>query len=279
MNVQHLNIFNDLSEQIALHINHCGEEAHPSSWIESKQHVDYDLWYVYSGKIEIRIHEEVYYATKGDLVLFSPNIPYTAISYGGGYSINFTHFDFGLGNNFRILDNFKLSGIIESTQVPEEIRLFLDAYERYKHHTPMSGLRLKGSLMNLIAKIIELYSLGKYRGKFIHHASSQIQTINLQTLQPVFDFIHDHLHHPLRNGELAKLAGLSEKYFIYYFREALGVTPGQYIYQLKMNRARDLLYSHQYSVQQIAEMLGYADPYSFSKAFKKHYKVSPSKFI
>lgn len=279
MNVQNLNIFNDLSEQIILQINHCGKEDHPSSWIESKQHVDYDLWYVYSGEIEIRIHEEVYYASEGDLVLFNPNMPYTATSYSDGYSINYTHFDFGLGNNFRILDNFKLSGIIDTKLIPEEIHLFLNAYELYKQQTPMSGLRLKGNLMNLIAKIIEIYSLGEYQGKFIQNTSPQKQTINLQALQPVFKYIHDHLHQPLRIEELAMIAGLSEKYFIYYFKEALGVTPGQYIYQLKMNRARDLLYNRQYSVQQIADMLGYADPYSFSKAFKKHYKVPPSRFI
>ncbi len=274
--MQNFNIFNDLSEQIVLQINHCAEETHPSSWIESKQHVDYDLWYVYSGKIEILVHEKVHLASEGDLVLFSPNVSYTATTYDDGCWFNFTHFDFGLGNHFRILENFQLAGIIESTLLLEEVDLFLDAYEQYKHHQPMSGIRLKGCLMILIAKIVELYSLGEYRGKFIYNLSSEKQTVNLQALQPVFNYIHDHLHQFLRIGELAKLAGLSEKYFINYFKEALGITPGQYIYQLKMNRARELLYSNQFSIQQIADMLGYADPYSFSKAFKKHYNILPS---
>ncbi|MGO4374436.1 helix-turn-helix transcriptional regulator, partial [Paenibacillus sp. MCAF20] len=87
------------------------------------------------------------------------------------------------------------------------------------------------------------------------------------------------LHQPVRIGELAELAGMSEKYFILYFKQALGITPGSYIYQLKMNRARELLYSRTFSIQQIAGLLGYPDPYSFSKAFKKYYKVPPSKFV
>jgi len=93
----------------------------------------------------------------------------------------------------------------------------------------MSGLRLKGSLMNLIAKIIEIYSLGDYQGKFIQNASHQKQTIILQTLQSVFNFIHDHLHQPLRIEELAKIAGLSEKYYIYYFKKHYKVPPSKFI--------------------------------------------------
>jgi AraC family transcriptional regulator len=72
---------------------------------------------------------------------------------------------------------------------------------------------------------------------------------------------------------------MSEKYFIRYFKQALGVTPGQYMIQLRMNRARDLVYTQRYSMQQVASLLGYPDAYSFSKAFKKHYKVPPSKFV
>lgn len=277
--MENLDIFNDLSEQIVLQINQCAEETHPSSWIESKQHVDYDLWYVFHGKIEIRIHNQVHLASAGDFVLFSPNVPYTATTSEDSCCFNFTHFDFGLGNHFRILENFQLAGIINSTLLPKETDLFLAAYKQYKLQQPMSGVRLKGCLMIFIAKMLALYHSGQYQGEFSYNLSGEKQTMTLQALQPVFSYIHDHLHQSLPIKKLAQLAGLSEKYFINYFKAALGITPGQYIYQLKMNRARELLYSHQFSIQQIADILGYADPYSFSKAFKKHYRVPPSKFI
>jgi AraC-like DNA-binding protein len=45
-----------------------------------------------------------------------------------------------------------------------------------------------------------------------------------------------------------------------------------------MNRARDYLYEKNYTIQQIAGFLGYPDPFTFSKAFKKFYNVPPSKF-
>ncbi|WP_231597735.1 AraC family transcriptional regulator [Bacillus sp. SA1-12] len=277
--MDNMKIFNELSELVMIHINSCSEITHPSNWVESKHHPDFDLWYLSEGQIEIRIQEKVYCASEGDLILFSPKVAYTASALGSGCRFIFTHFDFVLGNHFGILDSFQLSGIIASDIVKEECNLFLDTYDQYKRSSPMSGIRLKGCFTILIAKIMELYGLGEYRGEFIHHSSDQKQLMSLQTLDPVFDYIQNHLHQTINVGELAILAGMSEKYFFYYFKQSLGITPGRYIYQLKMNRARELLYSKRYSIKQIADMLGYPDPYSFSKAFKKFYKVPPSQFV
>ena len=83
---------------------------------------------------------------------------------------------------------------------------------------------------------------------------------------------------PIRIKELAQVAGISEKYFINYFKNILGISPGRYINQLKMNRARLSLPRKVYH-KEISSMLGYPDQYSFSKAFKKHYRVPPSKFV
>ncbi len=277
--VSSLNLFDELSEHVMLRIYACGEAIHSDGWIENKQHPDYDLWFIRKGNIEIRIDEQVHLASEGDLILFSPKVAYTATNLGAECSFIFTHFHFSLGNHLRILDNYSLEGIMASSLVQEEMGLYLDTFNQHMHGIPMSAIRLKGALTILIAKILECYGRGDYQGGFAKHVPARNRNTNLQALQPVFAFIQDRLHQPIRIGELAELAGMSEKYFILYFKQALGITPGSYIYQLKMNRARELLYSRTYSIQQIAGLLGYPDPYSFSKAFKKYYKVPPSKFV
>ncbi|KAB8125648.1 AraC family transcriptional regulator [Gracilibacillus oryzae] len=277
--MDNLNIFNELSELVTLRINSCSEVVHVNSWIERRQHKDYDLWYIQEGQIEIRIRDEVHIASEGELILYSPQVSYTATTLSDHCKFIFIHFDLSLGNHLQILDNFQLSGIMNSMLVEEEIRLFVETYDLYKQNKPMSEIRLKGCLTILIAKIMEQYELKQYRGEFTQDPINQKQAKYLDKLQPVFDFVHKQIHQNLKVGELARLAGMSEKYFITYFKQTLGVTPGRYIYQLKMKRARELLYNKQYSIQQIASMLGYPDPYSFSKAFKKYYKVPPSEFV
>lgn len=86
------------------------------------------------------------------------------------------------------------------------------------------------------------------------------------------------LHRPLRVQEMASVASMSEKYFITFFKKAIGVTPGQYLFHLKMNKARDYIYKMDHSMKEIAALLGYPDAYSFSKAFKRFYQIAPSRF-
>ena len=82
---------------------------------------------------------------------------------------------------------------------------------------------------------------------------------------------------PISIHELARIANLSEQYFIKYFKKAMGVTPASYVNDLKMKIALELVSKNKYSVKEISQKLGYADPYTFSKAFKRTYGVAQQK--
>ena len=58
----------------------------------------------------------------------------------------------------------------------------------------------------------------------------------------------------------------------------MGITPVNYIIEVKMKKALEYLHEQKYSVKEVASLVGYADIYSFSKAFKKIYGIPPSKF-
>ena len=56
------------------------------------------------------------------------------------------------------------------------------------------------------------------------------------------------------------------------------ISPKQYILQLKMNYACDLLRCGEYSISQIADICGYSDIYTFSRQFKVAFGLSPTAF-
>ncbi|NOU63907.1 helix-turn-helix domain-containing protein [Paenibacillus sp. LMG 31461] len=272
-------LFNDLSEHVSLRITSYNTILHNAGWVESKSHHNYDLWLIQEGQVEIQAGKTIHTATAGDLVLFYPGIPYTAMNGTQACRFIYLHFDFGLGEQQRILESFPLSGVVAGCLIEEEADGLRKIFQENLQAVGMSGMRLKGSLMILIARILECYGAGTYKGGFLNDSVRSEHAGNLVFLQPTILYIQENLHRPIRITELAEVAGMSEKYFIRYFKQALGVTPGQYMIQLRMNRARDLVYTQRYSMQQVAALLGYPDAYSFSKAFKKHYKVPPSKFV
>ncbi|EGO8073496.1 helix-turn-helix transcriptional regulator, partial [Enterococcus faecalis] len=56
------------------------------------------------------------------------------------------------------------------------------------------------------------------------------------------------------------------------------VGPINYLIQIRLNHAKELLKNDSLSVKEVAKTVGYEDAYHFSKLFKKYYGKSPSQF-
>jgi AraC family transcriptional regulator len=275
--MRNIDIFTELSEHVQVRIHSCKAETKAPGWTESKVHQDYDIWLIVDGCIRVQTDAGAFVAEEGDLIFHYPHTPYSASTGAMGCRFVYIHFDFGLGEHFRILQDFRLSGILPSRLTRKETALFLEAFRAYEERSALSALQLKGCLHLLLARILALYGEEAYVGAFVE--SGPPSKRNVASLQPIISHIHEHLHRAIPISELAERIGMSEKYFIPYFKKIVGVPPGKYIHQLRMNRARDYLHQQAYSVKQIAGLLGYPDAYTFSKAFKKHYRVPPSKFV
>ncbi|WP_180270795.1 response regulator transcription factor [Sporanaerobium hydrogeniformans] len=81
-----------------------------------------------------------------------------------------------------------------------------------------------------------------------------------------------------------KITDFEEKYFfsVEYltklFRQKYGCTMYEYVVQLRMERAIELLAHAEIKIVDISERLGYTDNHYFSKVFRRYYGVSPSQY-
>lgn len=81
--------------------------------------------------------------------------------------------------------------------------------------------------------------------------------------------MHQDPGHDWRLETLAQRCALSRSTFAERFQRVLGISPGHYLAELRMNEARALLRSESMSVAQIAERLGYATETAFRRAFRR----------
>lgn len=88
-------------------------------------------------------------------------------------------------------------------------------------------------------------------------------------------FIDQRLSSPPSNAELASALYLSESHFYYLCQHEFGLTPQQYVMSRRMQRAQFLLENTKYPLAVLAAELGFADPSSFSRAFKRFFQVTP----
>lgn len=158
------------------------------------------------------------------------------------------------------------------------------------------GVRRIGVQPRLLADfeaLLGLHRQGLNAAHFIH-AAHQLQALlsslavlpvratlksgRVLDVDAVQAVMRSHLHGSLNLDELAAQFKLSRFHFAKTYRALTGHAPIQDFIQLKMAQACRLLDEGALEVRQIAEQLGYEDPYYFSRLFRKVVGMAPSHY-
>ena len=91
-------------------------------------------------------------------------------------------------------------------------------------------------------------------------------------------YLDEHLAEKVELKDVCRHAALSESHFLRTFRQAFGISPYKYLIRKRLEVAARMLETGNLTVSEVATRSGFSDIFSFSKAFKKAYAVSPSKW-
>lgn len=79
-------------------------------------------------------------------------------------------------------------------------------------------------------------------------------------------------------NEIAQQLSINRSYLTRLFKQVKGVSPKQYIIDLKMDLAAQSLKQHDVTIREAAESVGYSDQGDFAKLFKQHFMVTPTQW-
>jgi AraC family transcriptional regulator len=92
------------------------------------------------------------------------------------------------------------------------------------------------SLSNVLAvHLLRQYAASKVRLVIYESALSERQILQ------VLEYIHECLHQDIKLADLATLLNISESHLSHRFKQAIGMTPHQYLLQQRIERAKQLL--------------------------------------
>ena len=79
-------------------------------------------------------------------------------------------------------------------------------------------------------------------------------------------------------NDVADYIGIERTYFFRLFKKQMGMSPQDYLINLKMEKTKVLLKDSKKSIKEIAYSVGYTNYVSFVKIFKEKTGISPSEF-
>ena len=95
-------------------------------------------------------------------------------------------------------------------------------------------------------------------------------------IQHVTSFIKENLSGDLTVDTLCAEMNMSRTGFYNKMKALTGIPPNEFIRNIRMQEAAALLKSRQYTVAEVSDRMGFADPKYFADTFKKFYGVPPS---
>ncbi len=213
-----------------------------------------------SGSGKFKTENQAFTVQKGDVLYLPQNAEYSQNTLGEKLiAIHFINYNYNRKAKIEIIK-------AENTEYIEKIAL--EMYDVWKEKKQGYRYRCTSLLYEL------LYFLNCQQHENIIHSVTQDQKI-----KSAIDYIHTNY----RSGEidiskLAKMCSVSETYFRKLFKMIYGVSPKQYILNLKLEIASQLLQSRFYTVSEVSEKSGFNDEKYFSKIFKKRFGITPKEF-
>ncbi len=252
-----------------LHLNSCGIECHDEVDIgRVREHgrLDYHILYVHSGVCHAEICKKEVEVTEGGLILFRPKVKHK-YSYKAKDKtlVCYLHFT---GSACERLTN-EIFGEENSLVYVGKSHGIRSLFEKM---TKEYILKKEYYIDMCSAYLLEFFTTAKRKARLK-------DTVSLKIIDDVCLHMNEHYTENLSLKYYADFCHMSVSRFAHVFKESVGSAPMDYIMNLKIKTAKELLLSSDFTVAGISEFLGFGTQNYFSRIFKIKVGVSPLNFV
>ena len=248
-----------------LHVNSCDCQhlfgKNVGSFRE-KGRVDYHILFITEGCCFIKENGEEIAVPEGNIILYRPfeeqNYYFKKKIKSTSYYVHFS------GTKCEeILSGFGLSERVSFIgKMPHAEELFKKMIEEYYLKRPFSDELCAGYLYSVLAL-------------FGRRANWDSLYISDERIEKVLRAMAEDFGEETDISLYSDMCNLSISRFIHLFKKCTGKSPKNYIIEMRLKRAAELLENTDLSVQKVGEETGFPDQNYFSRIFKKYSGVSP----
>lgn len=242
-------------------------------------HSEIEIIRVLEGSLRCKFNNQNYVATKGDILFVNSECVHSAMPDDCIYECIVFHMDFLYLNDDDC--RFFVDSVLNHEYVLREYypsesseihRTFNSIFEAIKNRNTGYKFYVIGSFYRLFGLICE--------NKMYENAigSSLVADKNVPKLKNILTYIRKNYDKHIYLEEMAKVAGMSPKYFCAFFKEMTGRTPVEYLKIYRIEKASRKLLNTDEHVTDIAYSCGFNDLSYFIKTFKELKNITPAQY-
>lgn len=231
------------------------------------------LIFVLEGKMKVRYLEEEYQMSKEDILLINPGINYEIMDiedvlYGiATFSMKF------LGEILRSRNTiFYCNSVVDESHSYQDLRnLFYELMVEYTSRAHQSSCYMNSLLLRVLDCLVENYQVSS-------NGLKKKESENDLRMREIMQYILANLNREISLNDLANQMYVSASTLSRIFKKETGVYFADYVMQLRVKNALELLKYTQQNMTHIAMVSGFTNSASFNRAFKKVMGITPSEY-
>lgn len=209
----------------------------------------YLIHYVLSGKGILRMQNETYHIQQGQVFLIKPNVLFF---YQADNDDPWHYIWVGFSGSYAdVLKDYRSTVFLMNSY-------FFSKMMDVKHYKGMEPEFLAGRIYILIAELFK-------------------QQTATNHVEAVINYIKTNYMRNISITDIAAQLSLNRCYLTTIFKHATGKSMQTFLLETKIHESLVLL-RQGYSINEVSTLIGYADPFTYSKAFKRIYGKSPKHF-
>lgn len=218
-------------------------------------HEHIEIHYIFSGKGVIRCADEIIDLSPDDCIIINGNELHQGLSGKCSYGCMILPPSFF--DDVHILFNRMAKDSTVS-------KMFKAIYSSLRKQEIESKHEIKGYTNLLIAHLIRNYSKETLSESMYYHRMQKLDKIN-----SAVQYINEHFTDKITTSQLAAITHLSEGHFCNVFKDATGMTAKEYLNDLRIKKAAQLISNTDMTITEAAMCSGFSDANYFARMFKK----------
>lgn len=257
----------DMEFPVQLSVN---DHAMRGCYFAPHWHEHIEMHYILEGHTTLMAGQKEILAGKGDLVVINSNELHAGFGDGTHFRARVIIFNLEDFSKELASQNPVFESVIKNDKTVEEIMAVIE--KEVKERRESFQLVCKGEIYRLIIQLMRGHVVEKLTDQ-----ESEKRKKRLERMNTAVEYIQKNYTRQITNAQLAKMVHSSEDRFNHLFKECIGKAPLQYITELRLKRAMNLIRLKESPISEIALSVGFTDYNSFRRQFIRMYGCSPSK--
>lgn len=238
-----------------------------------------EIFFITDGKGDFQLDDKIVNVNKWDLIVINPNCLHTEKSSLSDIPLEYIvlgvdNLLLNFPNSYSLTDNEKQIKLYEIMNFTKDKDLILDYFNKLINEIEHKEFNYEIVCKSILTLFITHIIRSTTSLLFVEESQEKL---NLECIK-IKNYIDSHYSQNITLDYLSDLSYMNKFHLVHTFTKQIGISPINYVINKRIQEAKNLLATTNYSIRDISSIVGFSNSSYFSQMFKRISGITPKNY-